>query len=62
MIEFARNRRIEKLFLLTLDAEPFFLALGFEPIKRSDAPVEIMGSGQFQSACPESAVLMARGI
>jgi len=47
-------------FLLTTTAEKFFPKLGFERISRGDVPASVRTSVEFQSACPESAVVMRK--
>ncbi|KPJ79184.1 MAG: hypothetical protein AMJ54_00445 [Deltaproteobacteria bacterium SG8_13] len=58
----ARQMRIRTLYLLTLTAEPFFSARGFEKVDRSSAPAEIRDTAEFRSLCPDSAVCMKKSI
>ena len=62
MVSQARLLGVEQLYLLTTDAEPFFLALGYKRIERSEAPAQIQATTQFRSLCPKSALCMARDI
>jgi amino-acid N-acetyltransferase len=48
------------VFLLTTTAEGFFPRFGFEQITRDEVPPSVRGSGEFQSACPASAIVMRR--
>jgi hypothetical protein len=62
MVSHARLLGVERLYLLTTDAEEYFATLGFKPIERSEAPAPIQATSQFRSLCPKSAVCMARDI
>jgi N-acetylglutamate synthase-like GNAT family acetyltransferase len=57
---FARDAGVERLYLLTTTAERFFAARGFTPVQRDGAPDAIRATVEFRSACPASAVCMAR--
>jgi amino-acid N-acetyltransferase len=48
------------VFLLTTTAERFFPRFGFEPIARDEVPASVLASVEFQSACPESAIVMRK--
>ena len=48
------------LYLLTLDAVPYFSALGYRVEPRDSAPPAIRTTGQFSSLCPASATLMVK--
>lgn len=56
----ARAQGVRELYLLTLDAEAYFHALGFSRIERASAPGAIQGTRQFEGLCPTSATLMVR--
>ena len=62
MVSHARLLGIEALYLLTTDAERYFVLLGFRRIERGEAPAQIQETSQFRSVCPRSAVCMARDI
>lgn len=62
MIDHARLLGVENLYLLTMDAEHYFTALGFQRIEREKAPGPIQATTQFRSSCPKSAICMAREI
>ncbi len=51
---------ITELWLLTIDADPFFSRLGYEVKQRHDAPTAIQSSAEFSSLCPGDAVLMRK--
>ncbi len=62
ILSHARLLGIERLYLLTTDAEAYFVPLGFKRTNRSEAPAEIQATSQFRSICPKSAVCMSREI
>jgi amino-acid N-acetyltransferase len=58
----ARAQGVRELYLLTLDTEAYFHALGFRRVKRASAPDAIRGTRQFEGLCPTSATLMVRDL
>ena len=56
----ARGRGVKQMFLLTDGAEDFFLALGYRPLDRLDAPSGIRHTQQFRDLCPASATFMTK--
>lgn len=54
----ARRHGVHDLYLLTTTADDFFPRFGFQPIARSQVPATVQQSVEFQSACPESALVM----
>jgi amino-acid N-acetyltransferase len=60
LVSHAKERGIRALYLLTTTAEDYFPRVGFERVERSAVPAEIAGTLEFTSACPSSAVAMAR--
>lgn len=58
----ARGRGLRQIFLLTTGAEDFFLALGYRPLDRLDAPPGIRNSRQFRDLCPNSATFMTKAL
>jgi amino-acid N-acetyltransferase len=56
----AEARGLRALYLLTTTAEHYFPRFGFERIARDAVPAEIAATLEFRSACPASAVAMAR--
>lgn len=56
----AREIGIERLYLLTLDAAPFFERHGFERIARGEVPEGVGRSAEFAELCPNSATAMAK--
>jgi GNAT superfamily N-acetyltransferase len=58
----AREANVERLWLLTTSAAPFFERLGWRRMERVDAPDAITRSRQFSGLCPASATLMVRAL
>ena len=58
----ARADGVERLWLLTTTAAPFFAKLGWRRADRALAPSAIAQSRQFADVCPASAVLMVRDL
>jgi amino-acid N-acetyltransferase len=56
----SRQMGIQTLYLLTLTAETFFTAKGFQKLERSSAPEGIRGTTEFRDLCPDSAVCMRK--
>lgn len=59
-LDLARTRGVNTAFLLTTTAETFFPKLGFERISRADVPESVLASVEFQSACPDGAIVMRK--
>ena len=51
---------VERVWLLTTTAEPFFERVGFSSADRRLAPAAIAATPQFQGVCPSSAAFMCR--
>jgi N-acetylglutamate synthase-like GNAT family acetyltransferase len=60
LAELAAAYGVERLWLLTTDAEAFFALHGFAAVDRPDVPAAIAATAQFQTLCPTSAVVMCR--
>lgn len=58
LIDYAKEKRIIKIYLLTETAETFFAKLRFEKIDRSAAPPAIQKTAEFTTLCPDSAACM----
>lgn len=58
IIDTARGKQLEHIFLLTESASEFFRKIGFRETDRDSVPPEIAGSAQFSEICPQSAVAM----
>lgn len=59
-LQLATARGANTVFLLTTTAERFFPKFGFEQIDREQVPATVRESVEFQSACPESAIVMRK--
>jgi amino-acid N-acetyltransferase len=55
----AFDEGIERLWLLTETAAPFFARLGFVEVPRAEAPAALRETTEFRSICPASATCMA---
>lgn len=60
LISIAEQRGLQALYLLTQTADHYFPRFGFERIERSAVPPEIAATVEFRSACPASAIAMAK--
>ena len=58
----ARGLGVERLFLLTTNANGFFEMLGFRVVERQDVPEAIRGTEEFRMLCPRTATCMARTV
>jgi len=56
----ARNEHIRELWLLTIDADPFFARHGYVVVARDAAPEAIRNTAEFSTLCPGDAVLMCK--
>ncbi len=55
-----RQQAVQEVWLLTIDADPFFEKLGYVVRTRDAAPDVIRGTAEFSSLCPGDAVLMSK--
>jgi amino-acid N-acetyltransferase len=53
---------IEELWLLTIDADRYFRALGYTVKERGEAPAAIRRTAEFSRLCPGDATLMHKAI
>lgn len=58
----AQSRGARRAWLLTTDAEGFFVRNGFAGVARDTAPEAIRSTPQFSGICPGSAAFMSREI
>jgi len=58
----AQNSQVDTLYLLTLTAAEFFKKLGYQVMKREDAPETLQSTTEFQSICPASATCMTKSL
>ena len=54
----AREQGLDELWLLTIDADPYFARLGYKIRDRKDAPEAIRETAEFSALCPGDAALM----
>lgn len=52
------SRGLREFYLLTTTAEEYFRKRGFKTIDRDEVHPQLLGSREFQDACPSSAVCM----
>jgi amino-acid N-acetyltransferase len=57
-VDWARERGVRHLFLLTTTAEEFFPRIGFERVERTELPDSLGASAELRGACPATAVAM----
>ena len=57
---FALSQGVESLFLLTTTAEAFFVASGYGPASRQEAPQAIQATPQFSGLCPSSSAFLSK--
>ena len=53
---------IESLYLLTIDADEYFLARGYLPVERPNVPASIRATREFSELCPGDAVVMRKAL
>ena len=58
LLQRARERNLEAVYLLTETAGGYFPRHGFEPVERSEVPAAIAATRQFASLCPDSAICL----
>lgn len=56
----ARDEGVETLYLLTLDAAPFFHRFGYADTEREAVPATIRKTGEFSGLCPASAACLSK--
>jgi len=60
VINKAKEKNIQTLFLLTETAEAFFSKFSFKTINRDKAPESIKNTYEFEVACAETGILMRK--
>ena len=58
----AGDAGLTELWLLTIDADPFFARLDYVMQERDDAPDVIRNTAEFSDLCPGDAVLMKKAL
>jgi amino-acid N-acetyltransferase len=61
-LELARQRGVRTVYLLTETAGDFFPKFGFKTIERKDVDAAVQVSEEFTTACPASAMVMAKQV
>jgi amino-acid N-acetyltransferase len=61
-LDLARTRGVTTVYLLTTTAGDFFPRFGFHRIERSAVDAAVQASIEFTTACPSSALVLARDI
>jgi len=56
----AKKRGISELWLLTIDADGYFVKLCYYRRERVEAPIAIQNTAEFSGLCPGDAVLMSK--
>jgi L-amino acid N-acyltransferase YncA len=59
-LSYIAARQYRAVYLLTTTAEAFFACYGFHSVPRTQVPVSVQQSVEFQSACPHTATCMVR--
>ena len=60
LLQQLENQGVERVWLLTTTAGPFFERLGFAVADRGSAPSAIAATPQFRGVCPGTATFMCR--
>lgn len=58
----AAREGIAELWLLTIDADPFFERLDYVRRDRGDAPAAVQATAEFSSLCPGDAIVMSKAL
>ncbi len=58
----AAKKGINELWLLTIDADRYFVRLGYVAADRTDAPEAIKETEEFSTLCPGDATLMRKSL
>ena len=58
----ARQSGLTELWLLTIDADRYFMALDYTARERSEAPPAIRDTAEFSRLCPGTAILMRKSL
>lgn len=56
----ARREGAQEIYLLTLNAAPYFLRMGYGMRPREMAPAALKNASQFSTLCPSTATLMVK--
>jgi amino-acid N-acetyltransferase len=59
VLAYAASLGVRQVVLLTTTAADFFVRVGFQPISRTEFPMAVQVSVEFEEACPASATAMS---
>jgi amino-acid N-acetyltransferase len=62
LFEYAREKGVRSIYIVTTTAEKYFLQKGFERIERSLVDAPVLQSAEFNGLCPSTAAIMRRSI
>lgn len=62
VVQRARARGVERLFLLTTTAAEFFARLGFSACRRGEVPPAIARTAEFSELCPASSACLTGAV
>lgn len=60
--QYAMEKGVRSMFLLTTTAESYFKKRGYSPLPRESAPEVIQKTAEFTNICPASAAFMVKRI
>ena len=60
IIQNARAKNVQAVYLLTVNAEGYFNRFGFQTVNRQDVDLSVKMSQEFANACPKSASVMRK--
>lgn len=58
LLNYAREKKVRDVYLLTTTADNYFTRFGFKKADRASLPAEIKNSSQYSTVCPDTAVVM----
>jgi amino-acid N-acetyltransferase len=58
--QYAQQRGVRRIYLLTTSAADFFARLGYKRLERDEAPGAIRTTSEFAALCPASSVFMVK--
>jgi amino-acid N-acetyltransferase len=60
--QYAQQRGVRRIYLLTTSAADFFARLGYKRLERDEAPGAIRATSEFAALCPVDSVLMTKEV
>lgn len=58
--QYATEKAVKSIYLLTTAAQPYFQKRGYSPLVRESAPASIRNTAEFSTLCPTRSVLMVK--